>query len=197
LTAFDTATEIIVHENYAYIAAWFDGLRVLDVGNPWVMQEIGYYKGCGSRAIDLALSDNLVYVANGPNSLSVLYVAQNLALTSNYGDGAPGSFFLLSGTGFLPSQTTEITVNGRSLGTTLTDENSSVNVTLDTESADAGTYIVRVATGPISQTVHLILDSALPVRPDENSDFILIVPAGIAYTTFNYLPLVGSYGTTC
>jgi hypothetical protein len=134
LTAFDTATEIIVHENYAYVAAWFDGLRVLDVGNPWVVQEIGYYQGCGSRAIDLALSDNLVYLANGPNSLSVLYVAQNLALTSNYGDGAPGSFFLLSGTGFLPSQTAEITVNGRSLGTTLTDEDGSVNVTLDTES---------------------------------------------------------------
>jgi hypothetical protein len=194
---FHTALDIIVNGNYAYVAAWFDGLRVLDVGNPWVMQEIGYYKGCGSRAIDLALSDNLVYVANGPNGLSVLYVAQNLALTSNYGDGAPGSFFLLSGTGFLPSQTAEITVNGRSLGTTLTDENGSVNVALDTEQANAGTYIVTVTTGPVSRAVHLILDPALPVRSDENSDIILIVPAGIAYTTFNYLPLVGSHGANC
>jgi len=188
---FQRANAVAIWGSYAYVAAGNNGLRILDVSTPWSIQEAGHYQEDDGHAIDLVLSGNLAFVANGMEGLLVLYFSQNLALTTNYSIGAPGSVFRLTGTNFLFSKPAEITVNNHLIGTVTTDENGDLSILLDTSEADAGAYFVKVATGPIDKTVNFVLDHAQPIRPQEGSGTILSIPDGIAFpTNFHYIPII-------
>jgi len=112
------------------------------------------------------------------------------SLTINYADGKPASFFTLTGTNFPPNSTATVAVNGSTLTDTLTvDSLGSFVFLLDTSQADAGRYFVTATASPSAITA-LTLDPNAPLRPQEGSGPILIVPSGIAFTEFVYLPLV-------
>jgi len=110
-------------------------------------------------------------------------------LTSNFTSGAPSSFFTLTGVGFPASSTATITVNGRTLGTVATNVNGNLTFILSTANADEGSYFVTVSANPAA-TVHFILDSSEPIRPQDGSGPVFSVPEGIAFTESIFLPIV-------
>ena len=61
--------------NYAYVADWYDGVRVIDVSNPASTSEIGYYDVPGHVAISVHLSGNLLYVALYSGGLRIVDVS--------------------------------------------------------------------------------------------------------------------------
>jgi hypothetical protein len=89
-------------------------------------------------------------------------------LTINYGSGAPGSYFSVTGENFPPNEMAQITVNGHSLGAVQVDSNGDIFFMLTTTSADEGTYFVTASVNP-SATEQFILDAGEPVRPQVGS----------------------------
>jgi len=60
---------------------------------------------------------------------------------------------------------------------------------LDTSGAEAGSYVVT-ASASRSASASFTLDESAPLRPQEGSGQTFVVPAGIAFHVFVYLPLV-------
>lgn len=111
----------------------------------------------------------------------------------NYEIGRPGSYFTVTGSGFDPNQSVDIVINGRALGTLMTDGNGELLVILDTTQADLGVY-VTVATSDLqisatSEPVTFVLDLEAPLRPKEADGPIIIVPKGLA-GRFLQLPVI-------
>jgi hypothetical protein len=121
--------------------------------------------------------------------LSVLPPTQP-TLSANYADGRPGSVFALTGAGFPPSSTASLLVNGSVLTSTLAvDGSGGFVLRLDTQQADPGWYFATATVNP-SATARFVIDPAAPLRPLEGSGPIITVPAGIAFASSVYLPLV-------
>jgi hypothetical protein len=110
-------------------------------------------------------------------------------LIINYRSGAPGSYFTLTGVDFPPIDTANISVNGTTLGSVITNLDGSFAFILSTVSADEGSYFVTANANPRA-TASFVLDSNVPVRPQEGSGSIFEVPAGIAFTETVFLPIV-------
>ena len=111
------------------------------------------------------------------------------ALTANDDLGRPGSFFTVTGVGFPVSSTVTITLNSILLTTTLpVDENGGFVFLLDTNQADAGFYAVRAAGNP-GAVINFRLDQNAPLRPQEGTGPILIVPDETAGSEI-YLPVI-------
>ena len=68
------ARDVAVSGTYAYLADW--GLRVIDISNPAKPQEVSYYSTTG-WAESVAISDGLIYVADGPGGLFILQSLQD------------------------------------------------------------------------------------------------------------------------
>lgn len=118
------------------------------------------------------------------------YEVQESALSMNYNTGAPGSYFNVFGQGFPPNEVAEITINGHLLGSLPVNDDGTLAFTLTTAGAAEGVYLVTVAANS-SATQQFALSAADPVRPPEDPASTFEVPAGIAFTAFIYLPVVG------
>ena len=110
-------------------------------------------------------------------------------LTINYPDGAPGSYFTLTGIRFPANETATISVNGHVLGTVTTDATGGFTFLFTTANADEGVYMITASVNP-SATTQLILDAAEPTRTQEGTGSLIDIPAGIAYTNQIFLPLL-------
>lgn len=109
-------------------------------------------------------------------------------LTTNYADGAPGSFFTLTGSDYPANQEADVDINGREVGMVMTDANGAFTLILSTADADVGDYSVTV--GGIPTSAQFVLDATAPVRPQEGEGTVIPVPAGIALTEYVFLPTV-------
>jgi photosystem II stability/assembly factor-like uncharacterized protein len=119
----------------------------------------------------------------------VFAVSQLPALATNYGGGAPGSYFTFTGSDFPPNGTATITVNGHVLGTVSADPSGNLEFLLRTHLTTQEGFYTVTASVTASAMVHLTLDADLEVRPQEGSGPIFDVPDGIAHRAV-FLPLV-------
>jgi alpha-tubulin suppressor-like RCC1 family protein len=111
-------------------------------------------------------------------------------LTSNYPSGQPGSFFTITGWNFPPGTQATLSINGQVITSTLSvDPTGSFIFFLNTTGDEAGGYAVTVSVNPSATTSFILADDA-SLRPQEGGGQTFVVPAGIAYTNFIYLPLV-------
>ncbi|MCP4425138.1 MAG: CSLREA domain-containing protein [Chloroflexi bacterium] len=163
------------------------GSPATDAGNP---------AGCIDSQGNLLLTDQRGFSRpqdgnNDGNTVCDIgaYEYRQSSMTLNHPNGAPGSYFIASGTGFPSNDTVTLTLNGTSLGTVSTDDNGAFELILTTDNADEGYYILT-ARADTSATVPFTLDAALPTHPQEGSGTVFDVPAGIAYTKQIFLPVV-------
>ena len=114
-------------------------------------------------------------------------------VTINYLEGAPGSYFTVSGSLFLPDSVVSLVVNGVDLGAVTSDANGSFVILLATDNADPGGYILSASAGTLGGSVGFLLDPDSIERPQETNATMFNVPPGIAYTHFGFLPgMVGN-----
>lgn len=66
------------------------------------------------------------------------------AVGVNFEDGAPGSYFLISGFGFKPGALLTLRANGHVFGTAEVDENGEFRRLLSTSGAGVGRYVISV-----------------------------------------------------
>jgi hypothetical protein len=111
-------------------------------------------------------------------------------LTINYPNGQPGSFFTITGWNFPPDTQATLSINGQVITSTLSvNPTGSFIVFLNTTGVEAGGYVVAASVNPSATTIFILADDA-PLRPQEGGGQTFVVPAGIAYTNYVYLPLV-------
>jgi CSLREA domain-containing protein len=116
------------------------------------------------------------------------YTIPNPQLAINYPNGAPGSYFAVSGSNFPPDDQASVSVNGSLFSEIIaTDENGNLSFILDTGQADPGWYTVDVSVNP-NASVAFLLSQDSPTRPMEGVGTVLDVPEGIALTEILYLP---------
>jgi alpha-tubulin suppressor-like RCC1 family protein len=111
-------------------------------------------------------------------------------LTVNYPTGLPGSFFTITGWKFPPGAPATLVINGYVLTTALlVNPTGSFIVFLDTGSADAGRYRVDVsASGTPGVSTAFSLDIGAPLQIKEGGGLTFIVPPGIVFHNFTFLP---------
>ena len=111
-------------------------------------------------------------------------------LTINHEVGKPGSYFKIKGEGFPANATATIVINGKTVGTIMTDADGKFEFELNTAGANDGAYFVTATVNP-SATVKFTLDAASPnTWPAEGAATVFNVPPGIAFTNFIYLPMI-------
>ena len=115
------------------------------------------------------------------------FFVQNPALQLNYPDGAPGSYFTVNGNGYPANSSVHISVNNHELGTVTSNAAGDFTILLYTPGAEVGYYMVTASVNPTAST-WFWLDVLKPIRPQEGSGTIIIVPPNIANTI--YLPMV-------
>jgi Tol biopolymer transport system component len=111
------------------------------------------------------------------------------ALALNHSTGAPGSYFTLVVSNFPLTNTAAISVNDYLLGSIPTDFTGTFTVTLSTENATPGAYMVTAVTDPYQASATFILDEDDPIWPLESGGPVFDIPGGIAFQLF-YLPLI-------
>jgi hypothetical protein len=130
-----------------------------------------------------------INVQNDAEGASGNKVTMPRALTINYGNGRPGSFFTITGVNLPASNTATIIINGAILTNTLpVDSYGGFACLLDTSLADAGYYSLTATVNP-SASARFTLDPNAPLRPQNGTGPILSVPSGIAGKMV-YLPLI-------
>ena len=146
----------------------------------------GRYVAFESWATNLVLDDN-----NGKWDVFVhtQEIESEANLTINYPDGAPGSYFTVTGSGFPANDTATISANGLELGTVPIDAIGGFTFIFSTTNADEGLYLVTASVNP-SATTQLVLDAAEPTRTQEGTGSLIDIPAGIAFTNQIFLPLL-------
>jgi hypothetical protein len=115
--------------------------------------------------------------------------AGTASLALNYGSGTPGSYFTLSGTNFPPDRAALVTANCTPLGFVPVDATGELQCLLQSTGAAEGTYIL-VEGAHARARIRLVLDSSLPLRPQESDGPTLQLPPGIALTGHHFLPTV-------
>ena len=107
----------------------------------------------------------------------------------NYTEGAPGSYFTLTGSGFPADDTATIILNGRTLGTIPTNADGGFTFLLNSTDAEEGAYLITATVNP-SANYWFNLKASAPTRPQEGSGTTFAIPANIAFDEFIYLPMV-------
>lgn len=103
-------------------------------------------------------------------------------LGSNYPDGALGSNFEFEGTMFEPKTMASVKANGIEIGQVRTDAKGRIRFSLDTSSADEGTYRIEVVTlGLVAETI-LELDTDSPLRQPQGNSPTIQLPKGLSAT---------------
>jgi hypothetical protein len=72
------ATSVVIHEPYAYVVAGEGGLWVIAVTDPSNPEKVKHYMEESSAAVDLAVLDTNVYLADGSNGLRVVDVGPEI-----------------------------------------------------------------------------------------------------------------------
>lgn len=154
---------------------------------------IGDHYAVGGAITTLDAEDNREWVFGNGNEVNVrkmiLNISSPLTMTINYQNGAPGSYFNVSGEGFPPNQIGNITVNSTNLATVTVNDRGTFTFTLNTADAGIGNYSVMVSVNP-SATVEFTLSDESPLRVREGNYIVYDVPAGIAITDYIFLPLI-------
>ena len=156
-----------------------NGLQVISTFMPGAAAGDGFPYGS-------AVNSSYVFLAQ--NKRILILSAINPRLSINYSSGSPGSFFTITGQDFVPDSTVPISVNKNTLGNVSADSSGNIMFLLNTDLADEGHYVVTAVVNP-SASSYFVLDSDLPIRPQEGSGTIFYVPSGIAYTNIVYLPI--------
>jgi len=102
--------------------------------------------------------------------------------------GGRGSYFNLMGLDFPKSATARIAINGRTLGTAQVAATGRFTVTLNTQEADPGHYMLT-APEIASTSARLLIDPAGTIWPREGEYLVWNVSPGIA-ARMRYLPVV-------
>ena len=96
-------------------------------------------------------------------------------LVINHANGAPGSYFNVTGTGFPPDSLATIVANNHILDQLQVDSSGNISFTLSTEGSAPGIYHLRVSVNP-SAGVQFALDVTQPVQPREGELPIIVLP---------------------
>jgi CSLREA domain-containing protein len=108
----------------------------------------------------------------------------------DYTDGAPGSFFTLTGLGYPPESHAVLTINGHVFTEpVLTSPEGEFRLLLDTSQSGSGYYMLTVWVGE-SASALFHLEDGLPLHPQDGEGPVYPLPGGIAYAPPLYLPLV-------
>ncbi|GAB4426416.1 MAG: hypothetical protein OHK0015_07310 [Chloroflexi bacterium OHK40] len=112
-------------------------------------------------------------------------------LTVNYPDGAPGSFFTITGYNFPAGQPGTIAANGVTLGSVNVGDTGSFVVIISTGDADVGVYRITASAGGGSASTRFELIAGAAERSREGDETLLTfsLPAGLAGQDL-YLPLL-------
>ena len=103
-------TDVAVAGNYAYVACSYSGLRIVNVANPSVPVEVGFYQTPG-QSYGVAVAGSYAYVADGTSGLRIVNIsnpaapfeagfydtpgfALGVAVSGNYAYVADGGFGL-------------------------------------------------------------------------------------------------------
>jgi len=111
--------------------------------------------------------------------------APELAL--DFDSGAPGSYFVITGTGFAPGSILGVRANGNLLGNTQADQTGNLNFRLNTTIASLGRYDVEA--GAVADEVTFVLFPNGPIHPPTGGGQVFNVPPGIAIIEA-FLPFV-------
>jgi hypothetical protein len=90
---------IAVSSNYAYVANYTDGLKVLDITDPLNPSEVGTGYNTSGYALDVAISGSYAYVADSSAGLQVIDISDpaNLTLAGNPGANGLDQDVFISG----------------------------------------------------------------------------------------------------
>jgi hypothetical protein len=111
-----------------------------------------------------------------------------MSLGINYENGSPGSFFTVTGNNFPQDSTVTILANGEALGPVATDNDGDLFFIVDSGLAGPGFYIITTSVLGGPQT-NFVLDLTAPLRPQEDTGTILVLPADIASQSI-HLPVI-------
>lgn len=148
-------------------------------------------------------------------AVSATPAKQAAQISTNYSDGAPGSVFVISGVGYVPSERTSFLVNNSVINTIQADSAGEFSVTLLTDGANPGAYKINIPSreartgqqlsgksgAPIdwrtaveyrSQSVSITLDPTKPQRPDESTERSGVPISIVPRSSSLYLPLINS-----
>jgi hypothetical protein len=107
--------------------------------------------------------------------------------------GATGSYFKVTGNDFAPNSAVSFSINGReNLGTAVTDGQGNFVKDLDTSVADNGFYIVTATTIGTAASQPFMLDPTAGVAMANQPQDAIVVPSGIAFDDFIFLPFVAN-----
>lgn len=113
------------------------------------------------------------------------------ALSANYPNGGPGSFFTLTASGFPPASTASVLVNGTTLTDTLSlDQDGGAVLLLDASQAEPGMYFVSLSAAGRAERIPLRVADGAPQRAKEGDGVVLVLPAGIGRGRLVFMPQV-------
>lgn len=107
----------------------------------------------------------------------------------NVTNGAPGSYFTITGSDYPTNEEATVHINGHEVGMVMTDANGAFTLLLSTADADEGIYLVTVGGNP-GTGAQFVLTATAPVRPKVGEGTVISVPAGIAVTEQLFLPTI-------
>jgi len=164
------------------------GVTAISAGNLHTCAlTVGGGAKCWGSTSDGQLGEGTTTVRTAP--VNVIGFDQPLLLV-NHVTGKPGSYFTFTGADFPAGGVATVTVNGRTLTTSLAaDGSGNVTFLLNTAGADPGRYVVTVSVNP-SASASFLLAEGEPLRPQEGSGPMFDVPAGIGLDNVVYLPVV-------
>lgn len=112
-----------------------------------------------------------------------VYTEPGLAI--DHTEGAPGSFFTVTGFNYPPEEDFDVLVNGVKIGEVTSGPAGGFTFQIDTTGADPGTYDVKVG----APSVRFWLVFGAPTWPPQGDGLVFSLPAGIDLH-FIYFPLV-------
>lgn len=102
-----------------------------------------------------------------------------MTLVVNYDTGSPGSFFTVTGSNFPEEEMITIFANGEPIGVVESDSDGNLLFLIDSGSAGSGLYIVTTGI-PGGSQASFWLDLAAPLRAQEDTGSVLVLPTDIA-----------------
>ena len=133
-------------------------------------------------------------VPNDTNDKRDIFVRDFLpapTMSVNFATGKPGSFFFFEGTYYPANTAVQVWINGVLLGNVTANGDGDVRFRLLSQAnTDTGAYFVTIQSSLASARTSFRLDNAAPLRADAGSGPLFVLPDGIAFTHFIYLPVV-------